>query len=94
LLRKSKREVKATVKVKVKTIKTEEPEEVEYAKTHAQIICTSSGGYELLLPTKLNEKLKDCVGKDFDIDVIEEGETLRVTTRQKKESPHEERQLK
>jgi len=87
--------MKATVKLKVKTIKTEEPEQVEYAKTPAQIICTSSGGYELLLPTKLNEKLKDCVGKDFDIGVIEEGETLRVTlTRDKRRITHEERQLK
>jgi len=41
-----------------------------------------------LLPTKLNEKLKDCVGKDFDIDVIEKGETLRVTlNRDKKRIP-------
>ena len=40
-----------------------------------------------MLPTKLNEKLKDCVGKDFDIDVIKEGETLRVTlTRDKKKN--------
>ena len=31
-----------------------------------------------MFPTKLNEELKPYIGKDFDMDVIQEGETLRV----------------
>jgi hypothetical protein len=31
-----------------------------------------------LFPTKLNEELKPYIGKDFDMDVVQEGETLRV----------------
>ena len=41
-----------------------------------------------MFPTKLNEELKPYIGKDFDMDVVEEGETLRVTiTHDKRAKP-------
>jgi hypothetical protein len=54
-------------------------DEVERAQKYGQIVRTRSGGYELLFPTQLNEELKPYVGKDFNMDVVEEGENLRVT---------------
>lgn len=78
-----------TVKLKVKTIKTENPDEAEYAKTHAQIVRKPSGGYELLLPTKINEELKPFMGRDFDVDVVEEGEALKVILTSDKQSANE-----
>ena len=48
------------------------------AEKYGEIVRTRSGGYELLFPTKLNEELKPYIGKDFDMDVVEEGENLRV----------------
>ena len=67
-----------TAKLKIKTTKTENPDEAECARTHAEIVCTQSGGFELLLPTILNEKLKRHIGKDFEMDVVQEGENLKV----------------
>jgi hypothetical protein len=52
---------------------------VKRAEKYGEIVRTRSGGYELLFPTKLNDQLKPYIGKDFDMDVVEEGETLRVT---------------
>lgn len=66
--------MKTTVKLKLKTTKSENPDEGKYA----QIVRTRRGCYELLLPTKLNEELKPYVGKDFDMDVVEADETLKV----------------
>jgi hypothetical protein len=37
------------------------------------------------LPTKLNEELKPFVGKDFDMDIVEEGEKLKVVLTRKKD---------
>jgi len=51
---------------------------VKRAEKYGEIVRTRSGGYELLFPTKLNEELKPYIGKDFDMDVVEEGENLRV----------------
>ncbi len=67
-----------TVKLKVKTVRTIDFNQVKQAEKYEQIVQTRSGGYELLVPTKLNEELKPYFGKDFDMDVVEEGETLRV----------------
>jgi hypothetical protein len=66
------------VKLKLKIIKTKNPDEVERAKKYGQIVRTRGGSCELLFPTKLNEKLKPYLGKDFNINVVKEGETLRV----------------
>jgi hypothetical protein len=52
---------------------------VKRAEKYGQIVQTRSGGYELVFPTKMNEDLEPYIGKDFDMDVVEEGETLRVT---------------
>jgi hypothetical protein len=52
---------------------------VKRVEKYGGIVHNRSGGYELLFPTKLNEELKPYIGKDFDMDVVEEGETLRVT---------------
>ena len=82
--------MKATVKLKVKTTKTDDPEEVEYAIIHAQIVCTPSS-YELLLPTELNEKLKPYLDNDFDMEVVEEGETLKVILTKDKQSTKKNR---
>ena len=56
------------------------------AEKYGQIVQTRSGGYELLFPTKMNEELKPYFGKDFDMDVVEEGETLRVILTRTKDS--------
>ena len=48
------------------------------AEKYGEIVRTRSGGYELLFPTKMNEELKPYFGKDFDMDVVQEGENLRV----------------
>jgi hypothetical protein len=74
--------VKTTVKSKEKKIKSENPDEGK----HAQIVRTRSGCYQLLLPTKLNEELEPFVGEDFDMNVVEEGETLRVILTKTKDS--------
>jgi len=66
------------VKLKVKTVRTTDFNQVKRAEKYGQIVRTRSGGYELLFPTKLNEELKPYFGKDFDMDVVEEGENLRV----------------
>lgn len=39
-----------------------------------------------MFPTKMNEALKPYIGKDFDMDVVEEGETLRVILTRTKDS--------
>jgi hypothetical protein len=59
---------------------------VKRAEKYGEIVRTRSGGYELLFPTKLNEELKPLLGKDFDMDVVEEGETLRVILTRTKDS--------
>jgi len=51
---------------------------VKRAEKYGEIVRTRSGGYELLFPTKMNEELKPYFGKDFDMDVVQEGENLRV----------------
>lgn len=65
-----------TVKLRIKTARTINLNHVKRAEKHAETVHTCSGGYELLFPTKLNEELKPCIGKTFDVDVVEEGETL------------------
>ena len=67
-----------TVKLKIKTVRTTDFNEVKQAEKYGQIVQTRSGGYQLLFPTKMNEELKPCIGKDFDMDVVEEGENLKV----------------
>jgi hypothetical protein len=69
----------------MKTVRTDSLEEVEYAKDHMEIVRTRSGGYELAVPTKWNEKLKPFLGKDFDVDIMEEDQAVRVVfTKRKK----------
>jgi hypothetical protein len=61
---------------------------VKRAEKYGEIVRTRSGGYELLFPTKMNEELKPYIGKDFGMDMVEEGETLRVTlTHDKRAKP-------
>ena len=66
------------VKLKVKKVKTDSLEEFEKATNYGGIVRTRRGTYELYFPTKLNEKLKPLMGKDFDMDVVEDCETLRI----------------
>jgi len=44
-------------------IKTDNLEEVEQAEKYGRIEQTRSGGYELVLPTKLNEEMKRFYGQ-------------------------------
>jgi hypothetical protein len=76
------------VKLKTRTMKFDNLEEVERAEKYWRIEPKSSGGYELQLPTKLNEEIKRFMGsKDFEMDVTKEGDdTLRVTLTPKKSS--------
>jgi hypothetical protein len=73
------------IKLKVETIRTNNPEEIEYAKTHAEIFETSSGGYEFAFPTILNRKLKRFLGKEFEMDVTGDDNTLNVILTRNKE---------
>ena len=43
------------------------------------------GGYELLFPVDMTEKLKHYADKDFEMDVVNEGETLKVILTHNKE---------
>jgi hypothetical protein len=67
-----------TVKLKVKTVRTIDFNQVKRAEKYGQIVQTRSGGYELVFPTKLNGDLEPYIGKDFDMDVVQEGENLKV----------------
>jgi hypothetical protein len=63
---------------------------VKRAEKYGQIVQTRSGGYELVFPTKMNEDLEPYIGKDFEMDVVEEGETMKVTlTHYKRDKPKE-----
>ena len=61
-------------------------EDIEHAEKYWRIEQTRSGGYELVVPTELNEEVKRFMGnKDFEMDIIKEGEdTLRITLTPKK----------
>ena len=78
-----------TVKLKVKTVRTDSLEEFEKDKNYGGIVRTRRGTYELYFPTKLNEKLKPLMGKDFDMDVVKDGETLRITLTHNKPNANE-----
>jgi hypothetical protein len=78
--------VEATVKLKVKTVRTTDLNEVKQAEKYGKIVQTRSGGYELLFPTKLNKELEPYFGKDYDMDVVKEGESLRVILTEKASS--------
>jgi len=43
-----------------------------------------------MLPTKLNRKLKPFVGKDFDMNIVEDDQTLSVTLTEKKQQTKKE----
>jgi hypothetical protein len=64
-------------------MKTDNPDEVEYAKTHAKIIQTYAG-YKLLIPTELNKKLEPFVGKDFEMHIVKNDQTLSVILTERK----------
>ena len=68
------------VKLKTRMVRTDNLEELERDREYGRIVQTRFGGYELQLPTKLNEEVKRFMGsKDFDMDVVKEGEdSLRV----------------
>jgi len=74
------------VKLKTKTVRSDSPEESENDKNYGRIVRTRRGNYELYFPTKINEDLKPLMGKDFDMDIIQDGETLKVTLTHKKPS--------
>lgn len=57
---------------------TDSLEEVKQAEKYGRIVRTRFGGYQLQFPTKLNEELTPLLSKDWDMDVVEEGDTLRV----------------
>ena len=64
--------------MKVRTVRANSLEEVKRAEKYGQIVQTRSGSYEFHFPTKLNKQLQAHLGKDFDMCVTEEGETLRI----------------
>jgi hypothetical protein len=67
-------------------MKTYNLEDIEHAENYWRIEQTRSGRYELVVPTKLNEEVKRFMGnKDFEMDIIKEGEdTLWITLTPKK----------
>ena len=67
-------------------IRTDNLEDLEHGEKYWRIEQTRSGGYELVVPTELNEEVKRFMGnKDFEMDIVKEGEdTLRVTLTPKK----------
>jgi hypothetical protein len=65
-------------------MKTDNADEVEYAKTHATITQTYVGGYKLLIPTELNKKLQPFVGKDFEMHIVKDDQTLSVILTERK----------
>ena len=67
-------------------IRTDNLEDLEHGEKYWRIEQTRSGGYELVVPTELNEEVKRFMGsKDFEMDVIKEGEdTLWITLTPKK----------
>ena len=69
-------------------MRTDSLEEFEKDKNYGGIVRTRRGTYELYFPTKLNEELKPLMGKDFKMDMVKDGETLKITlTRDKSKSP-------
>ena len=74
------------VKLKTRMIRTDNLEDLEHGEKYWRIEQTRSGGYELVVPTELNEEVKRFMGsKDFEMDVIKEGDdTLRITLTPKK----------
>ena len=67
-------------------IRTDNLEDLEHGEKYWRIEQTHSGGYELVVPTELNEEVKRFMGnKDFEMDIVKEGEdTLLVTLTPKK----------
>jgi hypothetical protein len=59
---------------------------VKRAEKYGQIVQTRSGGYELVFPTRMNEDLEPYIGKDFDMDVVQEGESVKVILKHDKRS--------
>lgn len=62
------------VKLKLEKVVTDNPAEGKYP----EIVRTRFGGYRLLFPKQLTQELKLYVGKDFDMDIVKDGEALRV----------------
>ncbi len=69
-------------------MRTNSFEEFENDKNYGGIVRTRRGSFELYFPTKLNEELKPFMGKDFDMDVVREGEELRVILTPKTSPKH------
>jgi hypothetical protein len=67
-----------TVKLKVNTVITTDFNQVKQAEKNGKIVQTRSDVNQLLFPTNMNEELKPYIGNDFDMDVVKEGEHLRV----------------
>ena len=67
-------------------IKTDHLEDIEHAEKYWRIEQTRSGGYELVVPTELNEEVKRFMGnKDFEMDITkEDDDTLRIELTPKK----------
>jgi hypothetical protein len=64
--------VKTTVELDLKNTRSRNPDEGKYAQiARSRLLCG------LLFPTELNEELKRHVEKDFEIDVVEEGDYVR-----------------
>jgi hypothetical protein len=67
-------------------VMTDNLDDLERDEEYGRIVETRFGGYELQFPTKLNEEIKCFMGsKDFEMDVIKEGDdTLRIELTPKK----------
>jgi hypothetical protein len=67
-------------------IRTDNLEDLEHGEKYWRIEQTRSGGYELVVPTELNEEVKRFMGsKDFEMGIVKEGDdTLLITLTPKK----------
>ena len=76
-------------------IRTDNLEDLEHGEKYWRIEQTRSGGYELVVPTELNEEVKRFMGsKDFEMDVIKEGDDkLLITLTPKKCSENKSKKI-
>ena len=76
-------------------IRTDNLEDLEHGEKYWRIEQTRSGGYELVVPTELNEEVKRFMGsKDFEMNIIKEGDnTLCITLTPKKFSENKSKKI-
>ncbi len=68
---------------------TDNLQKVEHDKTHARIVRTRGGGYEIELPTNFNNQLEPYDGLNFDVQLIETEEKIELVYARKKKPEKE-----